>query len=82
MKKKLVVEYWSDDERPTTVPTQYSLSYQEWLCEIMFQNEDDGITEFEIKPDKKMLLGNLIPYIKEQMRQLVPEEAIDRGFRL
>jgi len=82
MKKKLVFEYWNNKESGVVLPTQYSLSFQKWLCEIMYQDEDGEVTEFEVKPDQKMLLRDLLPYIKEQLQDLVPEEAVDCGFRL
>tara|TARA_R110000787_G_scaffold86198_1_gene183777 strand:- start:270 stop:530 length:261 start_codon:yes stop_codon:yes gene_type:complete len=82
MKKRLVFEYWSNKETGLSIPAQYSLSFQKWLCEILYQTTDGEITEFEIKPDKKMLLKDLLPYIKEQMNELVPEDAVDCGFRL
>jgi hypothetical protein len=82
MNKKLVFEFWNSKDSGISLPVQYSLSLHHWLCEIIYQNEDDEVTEYEVKPDKKMLLRDLLPYIKEQMSELVPDDAIDCGFRL
>lgn len=82
MKKKLVMEYWSSKGKIGTVSPQYALSRCNWLCEVMFEDGDGIVDEFEVIPDRKMLLADLLPYIKDQLDNLVPDDAVDCGFRI
>ncbi|MCG7884224.1 MAG: hypothetical protein AB2669_17610 [Candidatus Thiodiazotropha endolucinida] len=82
MKKKLVMEYWSSKGKVGTVSPQHALSRCNWLCEVMFEDSDGIVDEFEVIPDSKMLLADLLPYIKDQLDNLVPDDAVDCGFRI
>lgn len=48
----------------------------------MFEDGDGVVDEFEVIPDRKMLLADLLPYIKDQLDNLVPDDAVDCGFRI
>lgn len=82
MKKKLVVEYWSSTGKLSALPAKYYLARQKWLCEIIFENPDGEVDEFEVKPACKMLLLDLLPFLNEQLDVLVPIDAVDCGFRI
>lgn len=82
MKKKLVLEYWSSKGRKASVPAQYALSRQNWVCEIIFENIEGVIDEFEVTPKGKMYLKDLLPYLKDKLDDLVPGDAVDCGFRI
>lgn len=82
MKKKLVLEYWSSKRRMAPLPAQYSYSRHRWMCEIIFERPDGFVDEFEVKPTGKMLLRDLIPSLNEQLDILVPNDAVDCGFRI
>lgn len=79
----MVLEYWSSKGTLSELPAKYSFARLEWMCEIIFEKTDGFVDVFEVKlTGKKMLLLDLLPYLNEQLDILVPEDAVDCGFRI
>ena len=82
MTKKLILEHWLKSSKKPLIPTQYLLSAQHWICDIMVEHRDGVIDEFEVKPKGKMLLTDLLPHLHHQLDTLVPDDANGCGFRV
>ncbi|MFC1337530.1 MAG: hypothetical protein G8D91_22985 [gamma proteobacterium symbiont of Clathrolucina costata] len=77
-----MLEYWSSKGKLAPIPPEYARARHIWLCEIMAEDDAGVVDEYELRPDKKMLLIDLLPILKDHLNTLVADEAVDCGFRV
>lgn len=74
MKKKLVLDLGDDRSSFTDLPQQYTISKHRWVCEVISEDPSGIVTEYDITPDGKLLLGDFFGLVNEKFGHIMADD--------
>ena len=81
MKRKQVFDSRTDSINDTSL-SKYIFMKGRWQCDLCWTVGPNEIEEYEFEPKKKILLGDFLSYISEQVSELVPEDSLHTYFKI
>ena len=81
MKRKQVFDSRTDSIDDISL-SKYVFTKGRWQCNLCWNIDSDTIEEYEFEPKKKVMLGDFLSFISEQVSELVPKNSLHTYFKI
>ena len=74
MKRKHILSLGNAQSSLSDLPQQYSVAKQRWMCVVSVEDGKGVVDEYDVTPDRKLLLGDFLDIVKLEVGKLESDD--------